>query len=176
MTRFQRAKEIIYALLIMIAAVAMIADPGEGYRIIIGIIGLYFTVLGIIRLYYYFTMARFMVGGRRSLYTGIIMFDFGLLAGTLTNVPHYYILLYLIGLHAFGGAVDILRSIESYRYKASWKLKMTHGLIDIMVAIVCVIFLKNINVAVFVYAMGLLYSAVLRIIGACRKTKFIYIQ
>ncbi len=158
-------------------AVAMSMYPDDGYMFIIALISIYFTVKGIGTLYYYFTMARFMVGGRSSLYTGIIMFDLGMLTGSLTDVPHYYILVYLIALHAFNGAVEILRVQEARRSGAtSWKLKMTHGIVDIIMALICVIFLKRLNVAVIVYSTGLVYSAIMRIASACRRTKFIYIQ
>ncbi|MCR5338272.1 MAG: hypothetical protein K6E75_06915 [Lachnospiraceae bacterium] len=177
MTKLQRVKEIIWGLMMILAALIMLIVPKEGYDFVIAILSLVYTVKGINTIIYYFTMARFMVGGKNSLYMGIILLDFGILTGTLTDVPHYYVLLYLITLHAFSGVVEILRSLEAKRYGArSWKLKMGHGMLNFAMSAVCIIFMKQMPVAVIVYATALLYSAVLRIISACRRTKLVYIQ
>lgn len=177
MTRLQKIKEIATALVYLLLAVIIMSSPTKGYSIVIYLLAALFFGRGITNIAYYFTMARFMVGGRTSLYIGIIMLDLGILTGTLTDVPHFYILAYLIAIHAFSGAVEVLRANETRRVGAgSWKLKMSHGMIDIIIAIVCIIFIKQLNVAVIIYCFGLVYSAVLRIISACRKTTLVYIQ
>ena len=138
---------------------------------------MYFAVKGIRAIVYYVTMARFMVGGRTSLYNGIIFLDLGILTFTLTEVPHYYVLIYLIAIHAFSGVVEVLRAFEAKRFGAgSWRLKIGHGAVNIIMALLCVIFITHINIAVIVYGIGLIYSSLLRIISACRRTKLIYIQ
>ncbi len=176
MTKLQRAGQLIWGLCMIIISLILMIVPRQGYYVVIGILSLVYTVKGINTIIYYFTMARFMVGGKNSLYMGIILLDFGVLTGTLNDVPHYYVLLYLIAIHAFSGVVEILRAFEAKKYGAkSWKLKMAHGILDFVMSAVCIIFMKKLQVAVIVYATALLYSAVLRIISACRKTKMVYI-
>lgn len=177
MTRFQKIKETVFGFIMLGYAVLLFVSPSNGYTSIIAILSLYFTLMGLRRLIYYFTMARFMVGGRGYLYTAIIMLDFGILTGTLEDVPHYYVLIYLIALHAFSGAIRILRALEARRYGAgSWKVKFSHGIFDVVLAMVCVIFIKHMSMAVIIFSIGLAYSSVLRIISGLRKTKFIYIR
>ena len=176
MTKFQRVKEIFYGIAIILAALLMICSPSDGYIIIIAILSLWFTFRGLSTIIYYLTMSRFMVGGRESLFMGVIMMDFGILTGTFTSIPHYYVLLYLVAMHGFSGVVEILRAMEARNTGASWRLKMSHGIIDFAMAMICIIWLKQPNVTVIIYSVGLLYSAILRIISACRKTKLVYIQ
>ena len=177
MTRFQKIRETVLGLIMIFAAVVMMLAPSEGYAVIILIIGVVYTLRGLSTVIYYFMMARFMVGGRSSLYAGIIMLDFGILTCSLTDVPHYYIFVYLIAIHGFSGIVEVLRSLEARRAGAgSWRLKMGHGLLNIAITVVCFVYIRQTNVAVFVYSLGLIYSGVLRIISSMRKTKMVYIQ
>ena len=176
MDKLHRAKEIAMGLIMIFLASVMIKAPQDGYVIIICIFAAYFTLKAVSTLFYYATMTRYMVGGRTSLYTGIIMLDLGILTFSLTEVPHYYVLIYLVVLHAFSGVVEILRSLESRRYAGSWRLKMSHGIVDIIIATVCIIFIRQLNEAVVIYSIGLVYSSVIRIISACRRTRLIYIQ
>ena len=177
MTKRHRINETVKGLILIALALVMIKSPKEGYPIIIFLFALYFSLKGIGTIIYYRTMARHMVGGRTSLYTGVIMLDLGILTFTLTEVPHYYILIYLIAIHAFSGAVEVLRASEEKRFGAgSWKLKLSHGVVNIVMAIVCIIFIRQMSVAVVIYGIGLIYSSVLRILSAFRRTKMVYIQ
>ncbi len=178
MTKLQRAKEIAIGVFLILISALIIASPkDDGYELIIFIFGVYFTIKGLSSLFFFATMARHMVGGRTSLYNGVIMLNLGLLTITLTDVSHYYIMLYLIVIHLFSGAVDVLRAMEARRVGAgAWKMKLSHGMINISMALICIIFIKHSGLAIIVYCVGLIYSSVLRIVSACRKTKMVYIQ
>ena len=161
----------------LVSALVMITDPDNGYHLIIVLLSVVLVIRGATTLVFYFQMARFMVDGRTILYMSIIMLDFGILTYSLTDVPHYYVLLYLILMHAFTGLVEIMRANEVRRLGGrSWKLKFTHGIINIFMACICIVFMRHMKAAVLVYSLGLIYSAILRIISACRRTTFIYIQ
>ena len=161
----------------ILTAIVMMMIPNESYVFIIVILATWFVIRGAGMIWYYFTMARFMVGGRETLFMGVIWLDFGILTGSLTSVPHYFVILYLVAMHGFSGVVRILRTLEAKRNGASnWKLKLVHGIIDLLLAITCIIFLKQPSVAVLVYCIGLTYSALMRIITACRPTKFVFIK
>ena len=177
MTKLRRIKEIFIGLIMIVIAVSLMISPGESYEDIIFLIASYFTLRGISSIVYYLTMTRHMVGGRTTLYIGVILLDLGLLTYTLTDVPHYFVLIYLVAIHAFSGAIEVLRAFETRRLgSGSWKLKMSHGFIDIIMAIICIVFLNRLSIAVIIYAIGLIYSSLLRIVSACRRTKLIYIQ
>lgn len=177
MSGARRVREIIVSLLIIAFCVLIIFDPEKGFIIVAGILSLSLTIYGIRELIYYFTMARHMVGGKSALIIGVIAVDIGVFASTLTYLPNIYIVLYLLGIHAFSGAIDIMRSLEAKRMDAgSWRFKMASGAVNIVIAVLCVIFLNSTSMIVYIYTAGLAYSAVARIVTACRKTAIVYIQ
>ena len=177
MTKIQRLKEIFTGLLMLLGALIILKEPSDGYLFIIFVLSVILTVMGIRKLFHYFAMARFMVDGKTSLYKGVMMLDFGILTGTLTDVPRFYVLIYLICIHAFAGIIDILRAREAKAYGIGlWKYKTVQGVIQLLIAAVCIINVNNPRIAVFFFGTGLIYSALLRIVYAFRRTGFVYIQ
>lgn len=170
MTRFKRIKELTLGIAMLLTAFLMLAAPSDGYRVIILIFAVLYTVRGIGALIYFFTMARFMVNGRASLYSGLIMLNFGLLTGTLGNVPRIYILLYLAIIHAFSGGIKIVSAVGAGRSGAPWRLKMIHGAANIALSVLCIVFIRHTNTAVIIYAIGLVYSALMHILTSFTKS------
>ena len=178
MTIFRRIRNFLLGLLMMIAAVLFVSMPGDDkYMIIIGIlaVGLAFKALNDI--IFYFVMARHMVGGKMILFQGVVVLDFAILTASMSHVPKIYILLYLAGIHAFSGVVETLRAMEARRtVEGPWRMKLGHGIVNFLLALACIIFIRQINTAVLIYSLGLIYSAVIRMIGAFRRTTFIVIE
>ena len=75
MTKMQRVKQVLSALLMMGCCFILIKEPELGYAIVAMILSVSLLLYAIRCLIYYFTMARHMVGGRSVLYTGIILLD-----------------------------------------------------------------------------------------------------
>ncbi len=177
MTSVQRIRGILAGLTMIAMSVLLLIDKDIGYLVILSLITVGMTIAGISSLFYYFTMARFMCGGRVSLYKGLILIDAGFFTGTLSDVPRQYVLIYLIAIHAFSGGVEVLRALEARRYGAkSWRLKLSHGVVNLLMVLACLIFINKSGTVIFVYSIGLLYSGMLRIISACRRTAMVYIQ
>ena len=163
--------------MILLSFAMMISDPEDSFLIAAVMLSLALLFTGIRSLAFYFTMARNMVGGKSQLYAGLIVMDFGIFTLMLTEMPHIYLILYLIGTHAFSGAIDILRSLEAKRNGASsWKLKVSQGAVNLIVAVLCLFSLESVRMLVIIYCLGLMYSAAVRIISAFRKTAIVYIQ
>ena len=172
----QRIKNVLIGVLIILGAVILIAFPEEGIIITASILSLSLFVYGIKTLIYYITMTRHMVGGRIMLYLAVVVLDLGMFTMMLTNIPKMYIALYLVVVYAFSGAIDILRALEAKKYQApSWRFSLISGIINVAVAIMCVIFISSTYMIVYLYSAGLIYSAVARIITAFRKTAIVYI-
>ncbi|MBR3509908.1 MAG: hypothetical protein IKO03_14190 [Lachnospiraceae bacterium] len=178
MTGFQRVKKVLLGLLMLAVAIGFMMEPSdEIYMAIVAILALGLAIEGIKDVVFYFMMARHMVGGKMILIQGVIILDFGLFTASLTDVPKIYILLYLIGIHAFSGVVEVLRAMEAKRaVEGPWKLKFSHGLVNFALAIACLIFIRNSNTALLIYSIGLIYSAIINILTAFRKTTFILIE
>ena len=178
MTGFQRVKKVLLGIFMFLMAIGFIYEPSdEMYMAVVAILALGLAVAGIKDIVFYFRMARHMIGGKMILVQGVIILDFGLFTASLADVPKIYILLYLIGIHAFSGVVEVLRAMEAKRtVEGPWKLKFSHGLVNFALAIACLIFIRHSNTALLTYSIGLMYSAVINIFSAFRKTTFILIE
>ncbi len=178
MNGFQRVKGVLFGLLMLIVAILFILFPSdEMYMAIVGILSLGLAIAGLKDIIFYFKMARHMIGGKMILIQGVIILDFALITGSLANVPKIYILLYLIGIHAFSGVVEILRAMESKRsVEGPWKMKFFHGLVNFALALACLLLIRKAHTALLIYSLGLIYSAIVRIFSAFRRTSFILIE
>ena len=160
--------------MIVVALIFIVAPSDEAYVFVMAVLTTGLLIRGVRNIVFYFTMARHMVGGKMILAQGVIVLDFALLTGSMSDVPKIYILLYLVVLHAFSGIVEILRAMEARRtVSGPWKMKFTHGIVDFLLAISCFVYIKQTHTALIIYSIGLLYSAVMRIANSLRRTTFI---
>ena len=176
MTKLRRVGNAFTGFLIVICGLLFALFPTESYKFIVTILGLSLVIWGIRDFIYYITMAKRMVGGRSVLYRAVITFDVGLFTLSLTDVPLIYVMLYLAGIHLFSGAIDMLRAREAKAQEGSWKMQFIHGLVNVIMAGLCLAFIGSTATAVEIYAIGLIYSGIMRIIQAFRRTAIVYIQ
>ena len=181
MTSFQKIRGFFAGLfLILLSVVIMIIDTRYGFLLVCAVICFTLFFVGIRSLIFYFTMARHMVGGRRQLYIGVIMFDLGMFTMTMDDIPIFYIILYLIGIHMFSGVVELLSSLEAKKLETPvWRSRMLSAIGNIAIALGCLyfgFFRKSVDTVVTLYACGLFYNGVLRISNSFRKTENVYIQ
>lgn len=177
MKRPQRTLNFIIALALIMLSIIMIAVPEHGYRIMTILLALTLISIGLRYLIYYYTMSRYMVGGRYMFFIGVVILDFGVFTGTLLSVPKIYALIYLIGTYVFDGVVSFLRAREAKQYGASsWKGKLAYSMIRFVMAVVSLIFIRHSEVLVIIYSIGVIYSAIMRIVTTLRTTAIVYIQ
>lgn len=178
MTLFQRIKGFFIGFMMLVAAIIFIVNPNDdAYKFVIAVLSTWLAIKGIKDIVFYFTMARHMIGGKMILIQGVIVLDFALLTGSLSDVPKIYILLYLIVIHAFSGVVEVLRAMEAKRVvEGPWKMKFSHGVVNFLLALSCLVFIRQTHTALIIYSIGLAYSALMRIVGAFRRTAFILIK
>lgn len=180
MNRFQRIKEIIFGVLMLLFALLLFLIPEDSYALVAFIIGILLLCYGFRLLWYYFSMARHMVGGQMTLVEAVILLDLALFTFSMTAMESYVIMFYLLGAFAFSGLIDILRAFESKRVGASvWKINLISGIVSIALVLVMLILgviLGKKEFLVYGYALNLIYAGVMRIVSAFRKTAVIYIQ
>ena len=131
MSLFKRLKELLIALVTALFGIILLFAGEEGQLIVIDIICLCLFFEGIRLLVYYLWMARHMVEGKRVLIRSIIILDLGMLTLQMVSMSDIMILIYLLSIFAFTGAIDILRSMEAKRNGGYWKLKFINGCIHI---------------------------------------------
>lgn len=110
--------------------------------------------------------------GKTFWIVGFIVLDFGLFNLSLTDAHSLFIILYLLGMYAFNGAIDVMRAFEQKKYGSRWKLKLATGFIEISVALTAFFggfIFRSKGVVVLVFALGLAYSGVVKAIEAFRK-------
>jgi len=147
--------------------------------IISGVFSLTLTVLGIRLLFFYLTMARHMVSGKAMLFIGIMLLEMGMFTSTLRDIPQGYLILYLMGVHAFAGGVAVLRALEAKRFDSpSWKASLALGILNILAAAAALVgglIFHSVRMVIFIYSAGVINSALVRIGTAFQKTAVAYI-
>ena len=180
MSRAQRVRSILTGLIMIFGCVMLVIKPDDGYVLVAAALSISLFVMGVRHLIYYFSMARHMVGGRTLLYKAVILIDLGAFAMSLTNYPRYYVIFYLIGAHAFSGVVDILHALEARDMQdPKWKRQLIEGTVNLLVALgtgVVGIAFHSTDLVVYIYCVCLLYTAVMKIASAFKRTAIIYIQ
>ena len=123
---------------------------------------------------------------RKETVAGVIADNQAELAGTSDTIIFWvlgFFMTIFMGvvalLHIFTGAVSILRANESRRYGARWRMKMAFGVTNVLLAVAVVVgtvVFREPFITVGIYGAGLIYSAVLRIASAFKRTDIVYIQ
>lgn len=179
MTLFRRIRDILISALMLLIAFQLIAFPKYSYAIVAIIVSLSLYLYSFKLLWYYFTMARHMVGGKSILIQAVILIDAALLIDAMIPVSSLAVVFYLLGIFAFTGVVDILKAIEDKKMGATWKLKFILGIIIILFAVALLIsglFYANTTFLVYGYSISLIFSALIRLVTAFRKTSVVYLQ
>lgn len=174
------AKRVTYflsGLLMMLCSVLVISSPEAGYQIVLLILELMLLIRGVRQLVFYFSMARFMVGGISIFYRGLLLLDAGLFALNLDNVPRMYTMLYLIGYMLIAGLVDAAYANEERRQRyGRWKYQMFSGTVKIVISFICLFHLGSVEIITAIYGVGLFFSAVSHMVTSFRRSAIVYVQ
>ena len=169
--------QIIIAIGILLVALILILAPKGALETVAAIISLLLFVAGVRYMVMYFTLARHMVGGRALFYIGLIMLDVSILSGLVLQKSQRLILLYLVGMHAFYGVVQLLRAFEAKKYETSaWRFKLLNALVNLAISVACIFFIRQENTMALIFAAGLIHTAIVRVIAAFRKEEEVVIQ
>ncbi len=177
MTRVKRCIYFISGLLLLGVCVIIDAFPEIGYGLILLLMVSSMMIRGMQDLFYYFTMARYTVGGVVVLYKGILFLDVALFALNLDSLPKEYVMLYLLAGMLANGLIDLLRVREVIQSGSKhWKYQMFTGAFKIWITILCVLFFHSGKILSIVYTIGLAYTAISRMVIAVRDTSIVYIK
>lgn len=176
MSSIRRFFKIIYGMLLILSAVLLLIKPKEAAIYVILVLDIALLIYGLRMFVYYFTMARFMVGGIVTLYKSIIVIDFGLFIFYLDNLPYRLMMLYLVAIMGLHSITTILGSFEMKRVEnRNWKIRLAYGVITMMLAIGSLFMFETENIVTIIFCIGLINSAFYNIVAAFRKSAIIYI-
>ena len=103
----------------------------------------------------------------------------GIFSLTVLNDPHVFIVLYILGINAFSGIVDILRALEARKLQSpSWRMNLAAGIVSIVFALaagVSGLVMKDMEVTTIIFVIGVFWSAAAKLISAFRRTAIVYI-
>lgn len=177
MTKWQRIKSAFGGLVALAFVPLLMEDPDLGCAAIVLVLGIAAALAGLRMVIYYASMARHMVGGQIILYIGVILLDFGLFSFGIADVPKQYIMLYLMLGHLFYGLVEILRAMEIRKQKlGSWRFKLLIGLGNLALGVLCLVQINSSKMTVYIYCLGVLWSALGRIVSAFRPASVVYVE
>ena len=176
MKTIKRILSIIWVLVVLALSYLMIANPETGHVVIVFVIGFGLLLSGIKYLYFYFTMARHMVGGKGIFYYGVMYLNLGVFTATLYDIQQLYIMIYLLAMFVFWGFIAIMRALEMKKMDSHWKPKFLEGMGYIAIAVLGIVFIQSMTVASIIYFAVLLYSAIMKVVGNFRQTSIVYIQ
>ena len=180
MTKVQRFNSFLIGILMIAFGVIIFIEPELGLSMIYATLCIALIVMGVNKLIFYYRMARHMVGGRNSLIVGLLLLDLGIYAFMLQEFPKAYLIIYMLAIHAFSGVVDILSALDAIRTSSkNWRIRMFSGVVNLTMA-VCAVFYGfakgDMRLVVYIFAMGICYSGLMRMINAFRRTAVAYIQ
>ena len=176
MTNWQKFSNVLAAFLMILFGLLILFIGEEAYLFVILAFAFLLFIYSIRMLVYYFQMARYMVGGKEILYRGILFLDLSMFIITLSTIPSTYVMLYMVGMLAFSGAVDIMNAMDLRRLQGHWILQFIRGTVCVVGAVLCIVMMNTPKMVVTIFCFMLFYNAVMRIINAVRPTEIIAIQ
>ena len=180
MSKMERFRTFIRGIFTVIFAIVMFFVSEDGIRLIAMILGITVVLYGVRMLHYYSSMARHMVGGKITLYLGIVSLCFGLFTFSILDSSRLFLVIYLIAMYIFTGAVELMNGLEKKKYNApGWRRKIIYGAVCVLVGILAIIlgvFTRSLSALVYMYAAGLFTSGVIRVGQAYKKTEIVYIS
>ena len=163
--------------LILLGAIVLVLFPEDAIEIIASALMIMLLVIGVHYMIFYATLARFMVGGRMIFYIGLIVLDLAIFSGTLLSKSDRYILLYLIGMNAFYGVVQLLHALQDKKFASKeWKFKFLNAMINLLTSLCCIIFIRSGNIVVYIFAAGLVHTALTNLVSVLRNEEAVVIQ
>ena len=172
-----RVVKFLTGIFIILGAIILIKVPEIGHLVIILVLGFSLLVTGIGSLIYYFTMTRHMVGGRDTLYKGLIEVDLALLTLSFSDIPKIVVLIYLGVVFGVAGVLRVLRGLEAKKRQAvGWYWTVISGAAYLSITVLCQIFYQNSVAIVMIFAVGLMFIGSERIVSSFYRSKIVYVQ
>ena len=177
MSKVRRVLTIIVSLFGILGAVILMLIPDYSYEVLALGISLTLVYYGVRYIIYYLTNAQHMVGGKWFLLIGIIMFDMGVFVTAIYDRAQRITLIYIISAQLIAAVLGLIRTIGDKKdNNPSWKLHLAQTIASFIQVILCVVFINSDMVPLYLYCIYAIYTAILLIISAFKKTAIVYVQ
>lgn len=180
MTKIQRFNSFVGGIMTVLFGVVLYEAPFIGTDLISFVMTITLLLMGIKNLCFYAMMSRHMVEGLYSLFYGIILTDLGICAFMIKSFPPIYVMLYLLVIHSIYGMTDIMVALQARKMKSkSWRIKLLTGIGNLCLGVLALYFGltgDDIFRVIYIYALGIIYTGIMRMANAFRRTAVPYIQ
>ena len=177
MTRTRRIFNIISSAFAIQVALLLMLVPEATFIIIAIGVGLMLTYKGLSYIIFYLTHANHMIGGKRILLVGLILLDVGVFASALFDQAQAIMIIYVVGCHVVAAGLNIVRTVGNKKDgNPGWKTDLAQAVGNIAQVALCLIFIKSVEIPVYIFCGGLIYSSILTIISSCKRTAIVYVQ
>lgn len=177
MTRTKRVLNILGAMLAIHGALLLMIIPESAFELIAIGVGLMLAYKGLRYIIYYLTHANHMVGGKRILLVGLILFDVGAFATALFDQAQAIMIIYVVGCHVITAGLNLIRAVGNKKDgNPGWKIDLAQGIGNISQVVLCLIFINHVEIPVYIYCIGVIYTSVLTIISSFKRTAIVYVQ
>ena len=177
MTRSRRIMNIIGAVFSIQGALLLMIIPQIAFRIIAIGVGLWLAYKGGKYIIYYLTHANHMVGGKWFLLIGLILFDFGAFSSTLIDQAQVILIIYIVVCHLIGAGLRFVRAFGNKKDgNPGWKIDLAQGIGNVILVCLCLVFIRYVEIPVYIYCAGSIYTSILSIISSCKRTAIVYVQ
>ena len=177
MSKTRRLWNIFVAVLMIQTALILMLVPDAAFILIVIFLSLVLTFRGLKFLIYYLTHAQHMVGGKWLMLVGLVLLDLGALAMILIEQAPSIMIFYVAGVHLVSAVINIARAVSNKGDgNPGWKIDLAQGIGNIILVALCLIFINHVEIPVFIYCTGVIYSAILKIIASCKRTAIVYVQ
>lgn len=175
MSKTRRIISMLIGIFMIVAAVYLMMDPGSGYAVIIFVLGIGLAIKGGQVLWNFFTLSLNSVGSTKLLYNGLLILDLGIFTSCLINVPVIYLMIYLAGIYLFKGVIDILSANDARKLESPhFKVKLAQGLLNVLIAVLCLVFIRRQDIVVYIYGGGIIYNGIIRMVNAFSRTDMVF--
>jgi len=177
MTKVRRIFKIIGAVLLIHIALFLMLIPQIALQLIAVMFSVILIFYGLKFILFYITHASHMVNGKWFILLGLLLFDIGVFASLMQNQSKLITIVYIAGVHLVGAILRLIRAVGNKKdNNPGWIIDCMQSIGNFIQVAVCIIFSQYVEVPVFIYCSGLIYSAILQIIQACKRTAIVYVQ
>ena len=153
MSKTRRVFKVIGAIFAILGALALMIVPEYGFELIAALVGLWL------------------------IFIGLLLFDAGVFASALVDQAQAVLVIYVVACHLIAAVLNIVRTVGNKRDgNPGWKIDLAQFIGNITLVALCLIFIKHVEIPVYIYCAGVIYTSVLNIISSFKRTAIVYIQ
>lgn len=177
MSKARRVLTILAALIAIEGSIAVMLMPDIAYKVLALGIGMTLVYYGIRYIIYYVTNAQHMVGGKWFMLIGIIMFDMGVFATAIFDRAQVITKIYIIAALLIAAVLGAIRTVGDRKdNNPRWKISLAQSIAGFIQVTLSVIFINENMIPLYLYCIYAIYTSVLMIISAFKKTAIVYVQ